>query len=215
MKKLKLYDYYRSSACFRVRIALELKNLDYQLVPIHLVKNGGEQYSDSYQMINPQSLVPTLQDNNQIITQSLAIIDYLEEKYQKPSLLSSDLYIKALIKSFALTIVADIHPLNNLRVLNYLTNELNITEEMKTQWYHHWVTKGFSALEKQLNSTKLHRDFCFGDYPTLADICLVPQMYNARRFNIDLSTYETLVRIDKFCQQHPAFMKAWPEEKMT
>ena len=134
---LKLYDYFRSSACFRVRIALNMKGLDYTVIPIHLLKEGGEQFSNSYQAINPQSLVPSLQDENKIITQSLAIIEYLEEKHPTPTLLSSDLYEKALIRSFALSIIADLHPLNNLRVLTYLTKELHLTDEQKNQWYKH------------------------------------------------------------------------------
>jgi|SRR3990167_5593631 len=215
MNKLKLYDYFRSSASFRVRIALELKNLDYQLIPINLASPVGEQFSSDYQMINPQNFVPTLQDGDKTITQSLAIIEYLDDQYPSSSVLSRNSYIKALIKAFALTIIADIHPLNNLRVLNYLTNKLNVTDETKTEWYHHWIIKGFAALEKQLHSINLYKEFCFGSHPTLADICLVPQMYNARRFNVDLSQYPTLVRIDKCCQLHQAFINAWPEEKVT
>ena len=159
MNTLKLYDYYRSSACFRVRIALELKELEYQRIPIHLMNKGGEQHSAAYQTINPQSLVPSLKHDDKIITQSLAIIEYLEDLYPTPSLFSKDPYIKALIKSFALTIVADIHPLNNLRVLNYLTKELNVSDEMKTKWYRYWIVKGFTALEKQLNSLNLSKNF--------------------------------------------------------
>lgn len=212
MNTLKLYDYFRSSACFRVRIALEIKKLNYQIIPIHLVNHGGEQFSETYQSINPQSLVPSLQDGDKTITQSLAIIDYLEDRYPTPSLTSNDSYIKALIKAFSLTIVADIHPLNNLCVLNYLAHELHITDDQKRAWYEHWVHKGLTALEKQLNKLTLHQNFCFGDHPTLADVCLVPQLYNARRFNLDLSAYPTLVSIDQYCQQQTPFINAWPRE---
>ncbi|MBX3709117.1 MAG: maleylacetoacetate isomerase [Gammaproteobacteria bacterium] len=212
---LKIYDYFRSSASFRVRIALNVKKLDYQTIPVHLLNHGGEQFSDAYQQINPQCLVPTLQDGANTLSQSLAIIEYLEEIYPSPSLLPSHPYEKALVRAFALTIAADLHPLNNLRVLQYLTNEYKITEEQKSRWYHHWIEKGLSALEKQLTSQKSSSDFCFGDNLTLADICLIPQMYNARRFACNLNVYPTLVRIDAHCQQHPAVIKALPAEPVT
>jgi len=212
---LKLYDYFRSSASFRVRIALNLKQLDYQIIPIHLVNNSGEQFSEMYAKLNPQHLVPALQEGDRILTQSLAIIEYLDEKYVSPPLLPTDSYHKALVRAFALVIAADIHPLNNLRVSKYLKNEFKITEEQKNQWYQQWIAQGFTALEKQLVLYKATGDFCFGDTPTLADICLVPQMYNARRFSCDLSNYPTLVRVDAHCQQHPAFNKAFPAETVA
>jgi len=212
---LKLYDYFRSSASFRVRIALNLKNLDYEVVPVHLVQDGGQQFSVQYQKINPHSLVPSLQDENKIVTQSLAIIEYLEDLYPTPALLPAEPFQKALVRSFALSIAADIHPLNNLRVLTYLTQEFEVTEEKKKQWYKHWIQKGLFGLEKQLQTYHTSQTFCFGDTPTLADICLVPQLYNARRFACDLSHYPTLVRIDAHCQQHSAFTKAWPMETVT
>jgi maleylacetoacetate isomerase len=209
---LKLYDYFRSSACFRVRIALNLKGLDYEAIPIHLVNNGGEQHSASYQKINPQNLVPSLQEGNHILTQSLAIIEYLQETYPSPSLLAKNAYHNALIRSFALTIVADIHPLNNLRVLNYLTHEFAISDEQKTIWYHHWLGKGLIALENHLKTHQLSGDFCFGNQPSLADVCLIPQMYNARRFAYDLDSCPTLIKIEKNCQQLSAFIDAYPIE---
>lgn len=212
---LKLYDYFRSSASFRVRIALNLKGLDYQAIPIHLLNNGGEQFSDAYQKINPQCLVPALQEGNTILTQSLAIIEYLEDCYPSPALFTDNPYTNALIRSFALTIAADIHPLNNLRVIKYLTSEFNISDEQKTRWYHHWMAKGFSALEKQLNTHQLSGLYCFGNQPTLADICLIPQMYNARRFALDLNPYPALVNIDKNCQKLAAFTDAFPVEAAT
>ncbi len=210
---LKLYHYYRSSASFRVRIALNLKQLNYTDVPVHLVKQGGEQFSADYQAINPQSLVPALEDGNKIITQSLAIIEYLDELHPVPKLLPDDSYQKALVRSFALAIAADTHPLNNLRVLKYLTDELKITEEQKNQWYQHWIATGLTALEKKLLAANQVGKFCFGDTPTLADIFLVPQLYNARRFACDLSHYPTLVRIDAHCQQQMAFKEARPQEE--
>lgn len=208
---LKLYNYFRSSASYRVRIALHLKKIAYEEIPTHLVNNGGEQHTSQYQKINPQSLVPTLQDGAKTITQSMAIIEYLDETHPSPSLLPTDSYLKALVRAFSLAIAADVHPLNNLRVLNYLTNELGIAENKKTQWYQHWVAKCFSALEKQLAVSEYTGECCFGDSPTMADIFLVPQMYNARRFSCDLSAYPTLVRIDEHCQQLNGFIKAAPQ----
>lgn len=209
---LTLYDYYRSSACFRVRIALNLKNLDYQTASVHLVNNGGEQHLDNYQILNPHKLVPTLQDTDKIMTQSLAIIEYLDDCFPEPPLLPQSPYEKCLARAFALSIAADIHPLNNLRVLNYLTKQLHVSNDDKKAWYQHWVELGLNGLEKQLVSHQSAGQFCFGDTPTIADICLAPQLYNARRFNCDLSHCPTLVRIDANCQTHPAFEKAWPVE---
>jgi maleylacetoacetate isomerase len=212
---LKLFDYYRSSASFRVRIALNLKQLEYEVIPIHLVKNGGEQHSEKYQAINPQSLVPALQDDNKMLTQSLAIIEYLDELYPSPRLLPTDAYKKALVRAFALAIVADTHPLNNARVLKYLTQELKITEEQKNKWYQHWIATGLSALEKKLVASNHAGKYCFGDSITMADICLIPQMYNARRFACDLGAYPTLTRIDTYCQTQEAFKAAWPAEEVV
>ena len=212
---LTLYDYYRSSACFRVRIALHLKGLDYQTIPIHLLNQGGEQFTSSYQTLNPHALVPTLQHDDHLLTQSLAIIEYLDEIYPLPALLPNDADEKARVRAFALSLCADMHPLNNLRVLTYLKQMFHLSDEQKMQWYHHWVHKGLSALEKQLTSYSETGDFCFGHQPSLADICLVPQLYNARRFSCDLSAYPTLVRIDEHCQTLPAFTAAWPLEPVT
>jgi maleylpyruvate isomerase len=209
---IKLYNYYRSSASFRVRIALNLKKLPYEFIPIHLLNSGGEQFSIDYLTVNPQGLVPTLEDGDKNINQSLAIIEYLDETHPNPPLLPNDPFHKALARSFALEIAADIHPLNNLRVLTFLTHELGISEEKKTQWYQHWIHQGLAALEKRVVTTKMSGDFCLGNSITIADICLVPQLYNARRFSCDLSAYPTLVSIDERCQNHPAFIEAWPQE---
>jgi len=212
---LKLYDYYRSSASFRVRIALNLKGLDYQAIPIHLVNNGGEQHSEAYSKINPQNLVPSLQDGDAIITQSLAIIEYLEETVPTPALLPENPVHKAWARSFALAIAADMHPLNNSRVIKYLTTDLPLTEDQKNQWYQHWVKLGLTALEKRVRAHKLAGDFCFGNTPTIADICLVPQLFNARRFNCNINEYTELLRIDANCQQLDAFKQAWPVETVA
>src|SRR5579872_2866340 len=184
---LKLYNYYRSSASFRVRIALNLKKIPYENISVHLAKN--EQNAPEFQSINPQALIPVLQDNDKIITQSFAIIEYLEDLHPTPSFFPTDPYQKALARSFALMIAADIHPLNNLRVLQYLKQELGLSEEKKNQWYQYWIEKGLSALEKNLNASKYTGDFCVGNQLTIADIFLVPQLFNARRFHCDLDAY--------------------------
>jgi len=210
---LRLYDYYRSSASFRVRIALHLKKLQYEEMPVHLMKN--EQHAKDFKTLNPSALVPVLQDGDKMISQSLAIIDYLEDLHPTPSLFPVDSYQKALARSFALMITADLHPLNNLRVLNYLTQELELSDAAKNQWYQHWTETGLSALEKNLSASKHTGDYCFGNQLTIADICLVPQLFNARRFNCNLEAYPTLVRIDAHCQKQPAIQSAWPREETT
>jgi maleylacetoacetate isomerase len=212
--KLTLYDYFRSSACYRVRIALHLKGLEFNTIPVHLTKNGGEQYA-YYSAINPQCLVPTLVTAQGILSQSLAIIEYLDETYPQPALLPEKAYEKALVRSFAMMIAMDVHPLNNLRVLNYLTQTFEIDEQKKNTWYQHWVHLGLAALEKQLEIHKLNTKFCFGNTPTLADICLIPQLYNAKRFHCDLSPYPNLTRIEKNCQALEAFQEAYPEETVV
>lgn len=209
---LTLYDYYRSSSAFRVRIALNLKKLSYEIVPIHLIKKGGEQHGKAYSALNAMHLVPTLIDKGKVITQSLAIIEYLDEIYPTPALSSFNSYERANIRSFALTIACDVQPLNNLRVLKYLSEEMQLSEPQKKQWYEHWIAIAFTALEEKLRKNP-HKGRCaFFDYPTLADIFLVPQMYNARRFSCDLSAFPLLTKIDAYCQTLPAFQKAWPKE---
>lgn len=212
---LKLYDYFRSSASYRVRITLNLKQLSYDKFPVHLINGGGEQFSPQYHTINPHNLVPTLQDGSHILTQSFAIMEYLNEQHPNPPLLPMNAYERALVRAFALSIVADIHPLNNLRVLKYLSEEFHINEEQKKRWYQHWISKGLLALETQLHLYHMTGDFCFGNTPTFADICLIPQLYNARRFNCDLSRYETLLRVETNCQRLSAFMNAAPMESVS
>lgn len=206
---MQLYTYFRSSAAYRVRIALNLKNLNADQIPIHLVKNGGEQHSEAYKAINSSELVPTLVDAELKLSQSLSILEYLEDQHPEVSLLPQDPKQRALVRAFSLAIACDIHPLNNVRVLQYLTGTLEVSEEQKNQWYTHWVLIGFNTLEAQLSES--NGQFCFGDQPTLADCCLIPQVYNALRFNIDLSAYPKIQAIYQHCNQLDAFKNAAPE----
>ena len=207
---LKLYTYFRSSAAYRVRIALNLKGLPYESVPVHLLRDGGEQHSDDYARLNPAELVPTLVDGEHALGQSLAIIEYLDEVHPSPPLLPGNALARARIRALAQSIACDMHPLNNLRVLQYLSREHQLDEAAKAMWVRHWITLGFTALEAQLQhaSTGL---FCHGDAPTLADCCLVPQMFNARRFATPLEGFPTLCRIEAACLALDAFQRAAPE----
>ncbi|MDH3691975.1 MAG: maleylacetoacetate isomerase [Gammaproteobacteria bacterium] len=208
-----LYDYFRSSAAYRVRIALNLKGIDYERRAVNLV--NGEQSCDDYKTLHPQGLVPSLKLNDgNVLHQSLAICEYLEEAYPEPSLLPSDTAGRARVRALAQAIACDIHPLNNLRILKYLTETLAVNEEAKLTWYRHWIDEGFAALETLLQSPET-REFGHGDSPTLVDVCLVPQLYNARRFQCDLSPYPTLVRIGESCEQLSAFARAHPDQQQT
>ncbi len=204
-----LYDYFRSSASFRVRIALNYKELAFNLKEVHLVNNGGEQHQTSYKKINPQGRVPTLVDDDHIITQSLAIIEYLEEKYPDSPLLPKDTLERAHVRAFAYTIVTDIHPLDNLAVLQYLKTKLNVSDEQKATWYAHWIKLGFQALAVQLEATS--GLYSFDNNITLADICLVPQVYNANRFAINLDFCPKIQKIYDRCMQLDIFSKSAPE----
>ncbi|MDX1538115.1 maleylacetoacetate isomerase [Arsukibacterium sp.] len=208
---MKLYSYWRSSAAYRVRIALHLKQLSFETIPVHLLKDGGQQHSAEYQQLNPNQLVPAYVDGELSLNQSLAIIEYLEEVYPEPALLPEDPAAKAKVRSLALDIACDIHPLNNLRVLQYLTGPLALNDDQKTEWIHHWLHTGFSALEQRLQATA--GEFCYGDSITLADLCLVPQMYNALRFKLDTLEYPTISRIYHHCQQLACFALAAPEQQ--
>ena len=207
---MKLYDYFRSSASYRVRIALNLKGLPYEAVPVHLVRDGGEQLKADYRAINPSALVPALQDGDAVITQSLAIIEYLDETHPMAPLLPRDALGRARVRSLSLMIACDIHPLDNLRVLRYLVKQAGLSDEAKNAWYVHWVQEGFTALEALLARSPDTGRFCHGDAPTMADCLLVPQVFNASRFGIDLAPYPTIVRIDAACQQISAFAEAHP-----
>jgi maleylacetoacetate isomerase len=211
---MKLFGYFRSSASYRVRIALNLKGLDAEHVSVHLVKNGGEQFSENFRSLNSDALVPALLDSDEgsdiVLNQSLAIIEYLEEKYPQPALLPANLADRAHVRSLALSVACEIHPLNNLRVLKYLSGTLGINDEQKNAWIQHWCVSGLAALEQRLASDKRTGDFCFGNAPSLADCGLVPQIFNAQRFNCDLSGMPTLMRINQHCLSLAAFVKAMP-----
>jgi maleylpyruvate isomerase len=210
---MKLYTFFRSSASFRVRIALNLKGLTYDQVPIHLRRGGGEQLMANYRAINPQALLPTLEDEGRHLTQSLAIIEYLEETHPNPPLLPKSALDRALVRSMALVIACEVHPIQNLRVLNYVKKEYNQTDEQVNLWAQHWIDLGLAALEQMITAQPARGKFCFGDSPTLADICLVPQLGNARRFDCDLSRYPSILSIEKACIAIPAFADAAPEKQ--
>ena len=211
LSPLKLYGYFRSSAAYRVRIALALKGLHYEYVAVHLRK--GEQSAAPYREINPYELVPALVDDHGTFTQSLAIIEYLEERYPRPQLLPSASEARARVRAIALAIACDIHPIDNLRVLRYLLRTIGASEAAKDAWYRHWIDVGLAALESQLAREPATGDFCHGSTPTLADCCLVPQLANARRAGIPLDSYPTLRRIDERCNALPAFAEAVPERQ--
>lgn len=205
-----LYDYFRSTACYRVRIALNIKNISYEKKEVHLVNNGGEQNSPEYHSINPQGLVPSITINGQIISQSLAIIDYLDETYPENPLLPEDPFLRATLKSLALIVACDMHPLNNLRVLNQLKEQFKANEEQVMEWYHHWLKAGFDAFEEQLKRLERSKPVCSGNDVSLADVCLIPQVYNANRFHFAMDNYPLINEINAYCLTIPAFQKAVP-----
>jgi len=209
---MKLYDYFRSSAAYRVRIALNLKGVAPERASVHLRR--GAQRAEDYLAMNPQGLVPALvTDSGDVLTQSLAIIEWLEESYPQPPLLPRDAPGRARVRALSLAIACDIHPLNNLRVLNYLTGTLGATDAQKDGWYRYWCDVGLEALETQLAREASTGPFCHGDTPTMADICLVPQLANARRVDLDLSPYPTLLSIETACTALPAFAAAAPHRQ--
>ncbi|MBV7535513.1 maleylacetoacetate isomerase [Duganella sp. sic0402] len=210
---MKLYTYFRSSAAYRVRIALNLKGIAYDAVPVHLLRNGGEQLSDAYRAINPAALLPALEDDGEVIGQSLAIIEYLEETQPQAPLLPADPMSRARVRALALTVAADTHPLGNLRVLKYLTGQLGLTEEVKLAWQQHWLRTGLTALEQLLANDPRTGRYSHGDTPTLADCCLIPQVFGAQRFGVDMSSYPTIMRIHAACAELPAFQQAHPSQQ--
>ncbi len=205
-----LHTYFRSSASYRVRIALHLKGLQATHIPVHLVRDGGEQLQPAFRALNPLALVPVFSEDGMRVSQSLAILEYLEEKYPGTPLLPPGLADRAHVRQLALVIACEIHPLNNLRVLKYLTGTLGVADAAKSDWIKHWIAQGFEALEAELAAAGNTGGFCFGDTPTMADCCLVPQVFNARRFDVDLSPYPTLLTIDERCAALPAFQQAHP-----
>lgn len=210
---IKLYSYWRSSAAYRVRIGLNLKGIEHEIIPVNMLKDGGEQHSENYRQLNPQGLVPTLIDREITLTQSLAILEYLDEKYPQKSLLPGDVESRARVRQFAQIIACDIHPINNLRVLQYIKREFKQDDEVKDSWYRHWIMLGFDAFETGLRKIQRDGPYCLGKEVTLADLCLVPQMYNAHRFNVALDAYPTLCAIEQACLELDAFKQAVPENQ--
>lgn len=208
---LTLHSYFRSSASYRVRIALNLKGLPYTYAPVHLLKDGGQQHTPDYQRVNPAQLVPTLVDDGHALGQSLAIMEYLEETYPEPPLMPRDALGRARVRGLAQSVACEIHPLNNLRVLQYLDNDLKVDEATKATWYRHWITVGFTAIEAMLADHPDTGTFCHGDVPGLADCCLIPQIANSRRFDTPLDAFPTIRRIEQACLALEAFAMAAPQ----
>ncbi|WP_199100577.1 maleylacetoacetate isomerase [Dyella sp. ASV21] len=206
-----LYGYWRSSAAYRVRIALNLKGLAYESRPVHLVNNGGEQHAPDFKALNPQELVPCLVDGGRVLTQSMAIVEYLEETRPTPALLPADPAGRARVRALAQLVGCDVHPLGNLRVLQYLNAQFGLDDAAKAVWSRHWIGEGLQALESMLAGHVDTGRFCHGDTPTLADACLVPQIYNAVRWKLPLDDYPTIGRIYQACEALEAFQRAAPE----
>jgi len=206
---MQLYNYFRSSASYRVRIALALKGLAYDYMPVHLTKN--EQFKESYAAVSASRLVPLLNDGDAVLTQSLAIIEYLDETHPSPPLLPADAFGRARVRALAYDIACEIHPLNNLRVLRYLVHDLKLSDDDKNRWYRHWVETGLETVERQLADPRTGR-FCHGDTPTLADITLVPQIFNARRVESRLDHVPAVMRVFDACMKLDAFEQTRPEK---
>ena len=212
-EQLRLYSYWRSSAAYRVRIGLNLKGLAYQTLPVHLVRDGGEQHQADYATMNPQQLVPTLMHGVRVIRQSLAILEYLDEAWPSPRLLPMTARDRARVRSLAQLVASDIHPLNNLRVLRYFEQNWRVPQSERDEWVKHWIVEGFNAMEALLEGDPATGAFCHGQTPGLADCCLIPQVFNARRFGVDLAAFPVISRIEQACLELPAFVEARPDKQ--
>ncbi len=208
-----LHSYWRSSAAYRVRIGLNLKGLAYKIESVHLVRDGGEQHRPEYAAINPQRSVPVLQHGQRMLRQSLAILEYLDEMWPQPALLPATARERQRVRALAQLVACDIHPLNNLRVLQYFEREWGVPQPERDEWVKHWIADGFEAFETLLRDNPSTGEFCSGHVPGLADCCLIPQVYNARRFGVDLTPYPTITRIEQTCLALPAFDAARPERQ--
>jgi maleylacetoacetate isomerase len=213
MDKLVLFSYWRSSAAYRVRIGLNLKGLAYDIMPVHLLRDGGEQHSESFREANPQELVPVLQHGQRMLRQSMSILEYLDEMWPEPSLLPATARDRQRVRALSQVVACDIHPLGNLRVLQYFDREWGVPQAERDVWSRHWIETGFAALEAMLHQHPSTGRFSDGDTPTMADCCLVPQAYNARRFGIDVAAYPTIARIEQACLALPEFEAARPENQ--
>ena len=213
MDRLCLYSYWRSSAAYRVRIGLNLKGLPYEIMAVHLVRDGGEQHSEAFREANPQQLVPVLQHGQRMLRQSMSILEYIDEIWPERPLLPATARDRQRVRALSQVIACDIHPLNNLRVLQYFENEWGVPQAERETWARHWMADGFAAFEALLHDHPSTGAFCDGDVPTMADCCLVPQVYNARRFGLDLAPYQTVVRIEQACLAMPEFDAARPENQ--
>ncbi|HYG07181.1 MAG TPA: maleylacetoacetate isomerase [Stenotrophomonas sp.] len=210
---LQLYTYFRSSAAYRVRIALNFKGVAHELVPVHLLRDGGQQHAADYVRLNPQHMVPTLRHGDHVLVQSMAILEYLDEAFPDVPLLPATAPGRARVRALAQAVSCDIHPLNNLRVMQYLEHEWEVDGPRREAWMQHWMREGFAALEALLAGSADTGRFCHGDTPSLADCCLVPQLFNAHRFGVDLAPYPTLARIEQACLALEAFDRARPEQQ--
>ncbi len=211
--ELCLHSYWRSSAAYRVRIGLNLKGLRYDIAPVHLLRDGGEQRKPEFVAHNPQKLVPVLQHGKRMLRQSLAILEYLDEMWPEPPLLPATARERQRVRALAQVMASDIHPLNNLRVMQYFEHEWGVPQPERESWIRHWIEDGFEAFESLLQNHPATGHFCDGHAPTIADCCLIPQVYNARRFGVDLTPYPTILRIEEACLALPAFDAARPERQ--
>ncbi len=209
--RLRLYSYWRSSAAYRVRIGLNIKGLPYDIAPVHLLHDGGEQHTGTYRVTNPQGMVPVLQHGHRMLRQSMAILEYLDEMWVQPALLPAVARDRQRVRALAQLVACDIHPLNNLRVMRYFENTWHVPQDERDDWIRHWMVEGLTAFEAMLVDNPSTGPYCDGSMPTLADCCLIPQVYNARRFGIDLTPFPLIERIEQACLELPAFDAARPE----